>query len=108
MSGIQVRVGFGWKTDAFPNNSLYNEERMNAMKGSLGGARRQVANKEFTVEDFFPNKPQPAVSLKQFKDNLKLKLHHLSNNESLNHKFIEKVVKLKSEKREISKKAYNE
>ena len=102
MSGIQVRVGFGWKTDAFPNNTLYNEERLNALKGSLGGARRKAANKEFTVEDFFPNKPPPAVSLKLFKDNLKLKLHHLSNNESLNHKFAEKVLKVKSEKREAS------
>ena len=28
MSGLGFRVGYGWKYDAFPNNSLYAEERM--------------------------------------------------------------------------------
>ena len=55
LNGIRIRVGFGWKTDAFPNNSLCGEDRMKALTGDYGGARRPT--KEFTVEDFFPDEP---------------------------------------------------
>ena len=100
MSGIKVRVGYGFQLDAFPNNSLYVEERMHAQ--NMGQSRRQGANKELTVDDFFSTKPQPAQSLKQFKDNLKFKLHHLGRNEQLNTKFMERISKLKQDKRKIS------
>ena len=45
------------------------------------GGKRIGQKKEFTVDDFFPDKPEPAVSFKQFKDNLKNKLRTLENNE---------------------------
>ena len=54
MNGIKIRVGYGWETDAFPNNSLCAEDRMKAL--DFGGTRRQTT-KEFTVEDFFPDEP---------------------------------------------------
>ena len=52
MVGIRVRVGFGWKTDAFPSNTLYAEDRMKALTGDFGEKRKQ-GHKEFTVDDFF-------------------------------------------------------
>ena len=55
ISGIRVRIGFGWKTDVFPNNSLYAEERMRLLAGDLEGAQRISHFKEFTVDDFFPD-----------------------------------------------------
>ena len=74
---------------------------------SMNTARRRGANKELTVDDFFQSKPQPPQSLKQFKENLKFKLHHLESNEQLNTKFMEKINKLKQDKRKLSKKIYN-
>ena len=45
------------------------------------GGKMRGQKKEFTVDDFFPDKPEPAVSFKVFKDNLKTKLKTLENNE---------------------------
>ena len=61
MSGLSVRVGFGWRNDAFPGVTLRGEERIAEMLRQEG---KVAHNKEFTVNDFFPDKPEPAVSFK--------------------------------------------
>ena len=61
MSGLQVRVGYGFRYDVFPGAALRGEDRM--MEGE-GGVKRPVASKDLTVDDFFSNEPPPAVSFK--------------------------------------------
>ena len=62
MSGLRVRVGFGWRVDAFPGLTLLGEQRVAEMAEE--GQQKLGLNKEFTVDDFFPDKPEPAVSFK--------------------------------------------
>ena len=61
MSGIRVRVGFGWRVDAFPGVTLLGEQRVAEMAEE---GKQRGTNKEPTVDDFFPDKPEPAVSFK--------------------------------------------
>ena len=63
MSGVQVKVGFGFRTDAFPGATLRGDERMMQLEGDAT-TRNTNLDKEVTVEDFFHAKAQPTVSFK--------------------------------------------
>ena len=69
MSGLGFRVGYGWKYDAFPNNSLYDEDRMLLFgddddEEEEKKKRRLDEEKEYSVEDLFPKEPEPATTFK--------------------------------------------
>jgi len=64
MSGLGFRVGYGWKYDAFPNNSLYDEVRMLLFTDENEEGRKLEKEKDFSVDDLFPDKPEPAITFK--------------------------------------------
>ena len=65
-------------------------------------------DKEMTIDDFFHNNPQPIQSSKQFKESLSFKLSVLGCNDHLENKFLERVEKLKNDKRELFKRERKE